>query len=106
MRYTPFLDECQIKFNDDVPDSVVNVIDACLKWIDRDVNWGHYKGRNRNRCPEQPMLLAGQPIGQYHCPVCGMMIIAGLPHLDPSGYEREYGQPWPPGYQEVEDVST
>lgn len=31
-------------------------------------------------CPEKPELLTGQPIGQYHCPSCGEMLIAGLPH--------------------------
>jgi len=31
-------------------------------------------------CSEKPELLAGQPIGQYHCPDCGAMVIAGLPH--------------------------
>lgn len=31
-------------------------------------------------CPERPELLVGQPIGQYHCPECGCMVIAGLKH--------------------------
>lgn len=31
-------------------------------------------------CEENPEDLAGQPIGQYHCPDCGAMVIAGLPH--------------------------
>lgn len=31
-------------------------------------------------CAEKPELLAGQPIGQYHCPDCGAMLLAGLPH--------------------------
>lgn len=35
-------------------------------------------------CPEKPERLLGQPIGQYHCPSCGMMLIAGLPHPSPS----------------------
>lgn len=33
-----------------------------------------------SNCTEKPETLAGQPIGQYHCPDCGTMIIAGLPH--------------------------
>ena len=31
-------------------------------------------------CSEKPELLAGQPIGQYHCADCGAMVLAGLPH--------------------------
>ena len=31
-------------------------------------------------CVENPLALAGAPIGQYHCPDCGAMIMAGLPH--------------------------
>ncbi|HEY1292807.1 MAG TPA: endonuclease domain-containing protein [Chloroflexota bacterium] len=27
--------------------------------------------RQGERCPEDPMELCGQPIGQYHCPDCG-----------------------------------
>lgn len=32
-------------------------------------------------CYEHPELLIGYPIGQYHCPDCGAMVIAGLPHF-------------------------
>jgi hypothetical protein len=31
-------------------------------------------------CPHDPRELKGEPIGQYHCPVCGEVVIAGLPH--------------------------
>ena len=31
-------------------------------------------------CSEKPESLIGQPIGQYHCPDCGAMVIAGCPH--------------------------
>jgi hypothetical protein len=31
-------------------------------------------------CAERPEALAGQPIGQYHCPDCGAMVLAGWPH--------------------------
>jgi hypothetical protein len=31
-------------------------------------------------CDEKPELLKGQPIGQYHCPNCGAMVLAGMPH--------------------------
>ena len=33
-------------------------------------------------CNEKPEELTNQPIGQYHCPDCGAMLLAGLPHLD------------------------
>ena len=31
-------------------------------------------------CAENPEALAGTPLGQYHCPDCGAMVVAGLPH--------------------------
>lgn len=31
-------------------------------------------------CPEKPERLAGAPLGQYHCPYCTMMVVAGAPH--------------------------
>lgn len=31
-------------------------------------------------CAERPEALAGQPIGMYHCPDCGAMLLAGVPH--------------------------
>lgn len=33
-----------------------------------------------SRCNEKPERLIGQPIGQYHCPDCGAMVLAGIPH--------------------------
>lgn len=33
-------------------------------------------------CPYDPSVLVGIPMGQFHCPICGEMIIAGVPHLD------------------------
>lgn len=32
--------------------------------------------------PWEPQQLRGVPLGQYHCPYCGAMVIAGVPHLD------------------------
>jgi hypothetical protein len=112
MRYTPFLDKYGITFKDEVLDHAVNIIDSCLAYLEQTVEWGEWEGRRRKPCPEQPLLLAGQPIGQYHCPGCGMMLIAGVPHLSPAApseqdpnyplddYEQEYGCPWPPGYED------
>lgn len=36
-------------------------------------------------CPHKPELLKGVPIGMYHCPCCGMIVIAGLPHGESDG---------------------
>lgn len=33
-------------------------------------------------CGFDPTTLAGQPMGMLHCPECGQMVLAGLPHLD------------------------
>lgn len=33
-------------------------------------------------CEEKPEKLLNSPIGQYHCPNCGAMVLAGLPHPD------------------------
>jgi hypothetical protein len=29
-------------------------------------------------CKEQPIKLLGAPIGMYHCPVTGIMVLAGV----------------------------
>ena len=31
-------------------------------------------------CSEKPELLLGAPIGMYHCPDCGTMLLAGVKH--------------------------
>lgn len=31
-------------------------------------------------CDEKPEKLRGMPLGMYHCPDCGAMVIAGVPH--------------------------
>lgn len=66
------------------------------------VDWGvDTRGRRRRPCPEDPEKLRGQPIGMYHCPFCGDMQLAGMPHLPPdSDYEVSYGEDWPAGYEE------
>lgn len=33
-------------------------------------------------CQEKPEDLLGQPIGMYHCPDCGAMVLAGIRHPD------------------------
>lgn len=31
-------------------------------------------------CPFDPRPLLGAPMGQFHCPDCGCMVLAGLQH--------------------------
>lgn len=40
------------------------------------------------RCPWpwEPQQLVGVPLGQYHCGYCGAMVLAGIPHLDYTGW--------------------
>lgn len=49
-------------------------------------------------CPEDPVKLAGMPIGMFHCRYCGCMQIAGMPHLcDPEDCLLEDCDCLPPG---------
>lgn len=41
--------------------------------------------------PYDPEQLIGQPLGQYHCPYCGDMVVAGVPHVDYRGQEEYDG---------------
>ena len=34
------------------------------------------------KCPFDPSPLLGVPLGMFHCPACGEMVIAGIPHPD------------------------
>lgn len=36
-------------------------------------------------CGHDPQTLRGKAIGQYHCPGCGAMVLAGLPHPELCG---------------------
>jgi hypothetical protein len=40
-------------------------------------------------CPHDPKTLTGAPIGMYHCPLCGDMVVAGMDHPDYSLLEEE-----------------
>jgi uncharacterized protein YlaI len=33
-----------------------------------------------SNCEEKPELLRNTPIGMYHCPDCGAMVLAGMEH--------------------------
>lgn len=45
-------------------------------------------------CNEKPEALIGMPIGQYHCPDCGAMLLAGLPHPLVCARCRDFNHPW------------
>lgn len=34
------------------------------------------------KCTYDPRVMAGKPIGMFHCPECGCMQLAGLGHLE------------------------
>lgn len=42
------------------------------------------KNENGDVCPWpwEPQQLKGAPLGQYHCPYCGAMCMAGIEHPD------------------------
>lgn len=48
----------------------------------------------RRPWPWDPQQLVGAPLGQYHCPYCGGMQVAGMPHLDwaESELDKESGR--------------
>ena len=35
---------------------------------------------DNDKCPFDPELMVGVPMGQFHCQVCGEMVLAGLSH--------------------------
>ncbi len=42
-------------------------------------------------CPYDPNELVNLPIGMFHCPECGCMVIAGVSHPTCDIDECEYG---------------
>lgn len=42
-----------------------------------------------NKCAYDPKEMAGEPVGMFHCPECGEMVIAGMEHPDYSLLEAE-----------------
>ena len=50
--------------------------------------------KNAWPCPGKPEDLKGQPIGMYHCEVCGEMQLAGVPHLAPQ-IPSQWEEPFP-----------
>ncbi len=45
-------------------------------------------------CPYEPEHLIGIPLGQFHCEVCGMMIVAGLTHPPIKWVGDTYEEGW------------
>lgn len=41
-----------------------------------------------NKCTFDPLIYANAPIGMFHCPECGEMVCAGIPHPDYSLLEN------------------
>lgn len=102
-RHTPVLDRCGIKLKENVPESLASVLDAALGAVEQLIDWGEYEGRKRRPCDGQPLLLAGAPLGMYHCEVCGEMCVAGIAHVSPDeDYEKVMGRLWPSGYYDLE----
>lgn len=42
-------------------------------------------GQDECPWPWDPVQLKGAPLGQYHCPYCGSMVVAGMDHVDYRG---------------------
>lgn len=43
-------------------------------------------------CGFDPRTMAGQPIGMFHCPECGEMVIAGMAHPDYANWEEDHAR--------------
>lgn len=46
-----------------------------------------------DKCPYEPERDENTPIGMYHCPICGEMVLAGVPH--PRKPTTPYTDEWP-----------
>lgn len=42
-----------------------------------------------NKCSFDPSVYKDVPMGMFHCPVCGEMVVAGCKHPDYSLLEKE-----------------
>ena len=42
-----------------------------------------------SKCSYDPREMAGKPIGMFHCPECGEMVLAGVSHPDYSLLEDD-----------------
>lgn len=62
----------------------VNVKDAERLDLRRQLEYTAPLNEVGERCPWpwEPQQLAHVPLGQYRCPYCGAMVVAGMEHLD------------------------
>jgi len=69
------------------PEEAAGMAREDLALIDRPFN------EMGERCPWpwDPQQLGGAPLGQYHCPYCGGMVMAGVPHFDSRELEMAKG---------------
>ncbi len=44
------------------------------------------------QCEFDPKTYANQPIGMFHCPLCGEMVLAGMDHPDVDKVDEEYAK--------------
>ncbi len=44
----------------------------------------------KKKCLFDPKTYAGQPIGMFHCPDCGDMVVAGIEHPDYDDMQEKY----------------
>lgn len=51
-------------------------------------------------CPHDPKQYLGAPIGMYHCPECGTMVIAGLEHPSDEAVSDQGLEPYPNDFKE------
>lgn len=47
-----------------------------------DIDAPHNEEGERCPWPWEPQQFTEAALGQYHCPFCGAMVMAGMPHLD------------------------
>ena len=70
------MDDALLEANNGNPDFLLPV-EMCGRCYEEFETMGNLES---SRCSEKPERLLGQPIGQYHCPDCGAMVLAGIPH--------------------------
>lgn len=65
-------------WRDITPENAANLTAEELAQLDLPLN------ESGERCvwPWEPQQLVGVPLGMYHCPYCGAMVLVGVAHLD------------------------
>lgn len=75
--------------NHNIPDDTLKFIkDAALEKWEKIME----DKKETTKCPYDPREMSDQPIGMFHCPLCGEMVIAGMPHPDYSILDKEEEQ--------------